>query len=67
VNGSRGYYKEEYTIVESIYSKQQQKKFTSVIDDMFTMMEQIADTIHNCLFAERLYEVIDHLVRAVNV
>ena len=67
VDGSRGYYKEEYAIVESIYSKQQQKKFTSVIDDIFTMMEQIADTIQNCLPAERLHEVLKDLVEAVNI
>ena len=67
VNGSRGYYKEEYAIVESIYSKQQQKKFTSVIDDIFTMLEQTSDTIQNCLGPKELYEILDLLVRAVNI
>ena len=37
-----------------------------MIDDIFTMLERLADTIHNCLFESRLFEVLEHLVRCVN-
>jgi hypothetical protein len=65
VHGKDGYFKQEREIVGSLLARGKPRMLTSLVDDLFTILETTLDAVENCLLKNRLFDLVTMLAEGI--